>query len=204
MQVQWLLWFRTFQTFDGAANEERWGSPPVISKLPAAIFSNPTAVPLPAGKKYHLFAGHAWGKDGANHSHVRKMVQKLTSIGFKVWFDDEKLSGDIAKQISQGLDDALVYMAFVNKDYVEKIEVGSDRGGVDWFYYEFNAALFASHGRRNTIVIVCEPALLDEKTWLGQVRKALTSLLFIDYSNESKLQIAAEQVKKQLLEKVPN
>ena len=125
-------------------------------------------------EKYDLFAGHAWGDGGANHARVPTIVAKLRSLGYKVWFDSDRLTGDIAGQITNGLKKSNVFLTCITKGYMERIENALTRRGTDWCDYEFQAAL-VSHGRNYMMVVVMDDDVRDVKTWFGPIGSALSS-----------------------------
>lgn len=170
--------------------------PPTVQPIPVSESSS-SSIAQPQGKRFHVFAGHAWGRDGKNHEHVQLMVNELSRRGVHVWFDEMRLSGDIWRTISDGLKESYIYLAFINTDYLEKIDSAKDRDGTDWCEYEYSAAL-QSHGKRKTITVACEPALVDPKTWFGPVLTSFGSLLNIDYSDVSMLESAAEKIVQEL------
>lgn len=125
-----------------------------------------------------MFAGHAWGENGANHEHVRVLVNELQS---------------------KGLEESFVYLAFICTDYLEKIDTAPERPGADWCEVEFTAS-HQHHGKQRTITVACEPALLNPKTWFGPVKTFFGGLLNIDYYTRAKAKSAAEEIKKRLKE----
>jgi hypothetical protein len=151
-------------------------------------------IPLPSDKKYHAFLSHAWGRDGVHHTHVREMANLLRGMALSIWFDEERLSGDIDKQISDGLESSLVFISFINTDMIQKIANAGSRDGIDWCDYEFSAALL-SHGKRRTIVVVSDPSCRNPAEWYGPVKTAFSSVLHIDYSDASKLESAAHRLR---------
>ena len=144
-----------------------------------------------------MFASHAWGVEQPNHKHVALLVRELERIGLSVWFDDERLSGEIHRKISEGLRDSFIYLACISQDFLEKIEDASSNDGVDWCDFEFTASI-DSHGKRRSVCVVCEPELLSPTTWFGPVRTALSGLLYADYSSASKLEAAALRIKREV------
>jgi hypothetical protein len=162
-------------------------------KTAKAKSAPPPKLPLVAGKKFHIFASHAWGTNQSNHKRVAKFVQELEKLGLCVWFDSEKLSGAIHRKITNGLKDSCVFLIFITKDYLEKIETAETKRGTDWCNFEFTASL-QFHGIGWTIITVNENNLLNPTTWSDTVRSSFGSLLTIDFSTDDLLHSAAKNV----------
>ena len=73
-----------------------------------------------------LFASHDWGKDGHNHKRVRDVVVALRDMGYNVWFDENNLKGNIMDGICEGIDTCDVFLVFVTRNYVRKVQHGGD------------------------------------------------------------------------------
>ena len=154
--------------------------------------SSSIEVPLPNGKEFHVFVGHAWGKEDANHKRALKLATELENVGLKVWIDAEKLEGDVEKQIGDGLRKSMFYLACIQEDYIQKVEV--DKEGVDWCQHEWRTA-FQSHGVKRTIPVVMSPTCLDPKQWTeGLVKDHLGLVLYVDASEEIKFGSAAKDI----------
>ena len=56
-------------------------------------------------KKYDAFLTHDWGIDAAhtNHERVKKVKHALDASGLTCWFDEEKMRGDVNKQMTDGM-----------------------------------------------------------------------------------------------------
>jgi len=107
-----------------------------------------------------VFVSHAWGVEQANHKHVSKLVRELERIGLVVWFDEERLSRRMAGEISDGLNDSFLYLAYINKDFLEKIDSARTSDGIDWCSVEFSSTM-RRQGPHKSLCVVCEPEFLN-------------------------------------------
>jgi len=61
--------------------------------------------------KFHCFLSHNWGNrqaDGSydNHERVRRIFNGLQRRNVSCWFDSERMTGSINKQMSKGIEDS--------------------------------------------------------------------------------------------------
>ena len=71
-----------------------------------------------------MFLSHDWGKDENNrdnHARVAKVNELLKARGFKTWFDNDRMVGDIVGQMCQGVEKSAVFVAFVTARYISKV-----------------------------------------------------------------------------------
>ena len=67
-----------------------------------------------------FFLSHDWGKDEigrGNHERVMAVNDHLKKLGLKTWFDQDKMSGDIVKQMAEGIEKTKVVLVFITKRY---------------------------------------------------------------------------------------
>jgi hypothetical protein len=98
----------------GSSNDTSSSNNPNPLQSPPA--PKPVTVPTPtqqqhSNQKYHCFLTHNWGNRQANgsydnHERVRRIYQGLQSKGVSCWFDSERMTGTIQKQMSKGIDDS--------------------------------------------------------------------------------------------------
>lgn len=146
---------------------------------------------LPEGLEFYAFASHNWGSPEtgfANHNRVNRFVEKLRASGVSIWFDHDRLAGDIEKQVTSGIDHSATFVAFITKDYVEKVLSGSDADKTDWCHYEFGYAGLQKPNKM--IAVVLDSDMLDTKKWKGAVGARLGTKIFVDFTNDDKIENA--------------
>jgi hypothetical protein len=79
---------------------------------------------------WDAFASHAWGADGENHERVRRYVTLLRSMNMSVWFDEYEMRDNILDAMSNGIDHSRVFVAFLDKTYVDKVRSGDESDNV--------------------------------------------------------------------------
>jgi len=146
---------------------------------------------LPEGLTYYGFASHNWGspENGfANHLRISRLVDKLKVTGVPIWFDHDRLTGTIEAQVTKGIDTSATFLAFITKDYVEKVMSGSDSDTTDWCHFEF---AYAGLRKPNKLIaIVTDSEMLDTKKWKGAVGARLGTKIFVDFTSDEKLESA--------------
>ena len=125
----------------------------------------PGTLPLPAGRQFHGFATHDWGKDELgrdNHARVSRVVHALRGQhGIQLWFDEEKMEGDINRKIAQGIEHSATMVVFVTDRYIIKASGMGNAGGHDNCKFEFDTALLTPHLRFDKMVAVVISLLLQ-------------------------------------------
>lgn len=129
------------------------------------------------------FLSHNWGKNKNNHEGVKMVNEALKRRGWKTWFDENKIDGNIRYKMAEGIDNTKCVVVFITKEYREKVN-GLDM--TDNCKYEFTYAM-NQLGSQNMIPIIMESEMKDTKKWKGELGAALGSMLYIDFSSESLL-----------------
>jgi hypothetical protein len=132
----------------------------------------------------HAFFTHDWGQDSEgrpNHNRVREVADECKKAGLKIWFDEDRMAGNIVDKMCEGIDGSAVVVVFITKNYVEKV-AQQDKSD-DNCKLEFNYSL---RRRKPTmmIAVVMEPGMRNPDDWRGAVGMALGNHLYIDM-NES-------------------
>ena len=76
--------------------------------------------------RYHVFLTHDWGKDEHgrdNHARVSEINDALKERGFVTWFDSDRMTGNVPKQMTTGIDHSVLVVVFVTRRYVNKCNV---------------------------------------------------------------------------------
>jgi len=162
-----------------------------------------------AVKELHMFASYAWTeKDG--DSRVLKLVNYLRDKhGLKVFLDKDHLGqGNVLAQITEGVTSATVFLAFLTKKYVKKVdgEVMVERGQkMDYCQFEFNLCTL-HHGAVSSIPVVMDEDLMNERTWGSMIAGLLGRNIWVNYTSDSMLEAAANQIDEYLeaVQQTPN
>ena len=82
---------------------------------------------------FAAFLTHDWGYDTQsrdNHARVRRVNAALQRLGFRCWFDEEQMRGDINEKMTSGIDNSSCVVVFVTKNYLLKA-AGNGSNGAD-------------------------------------------------------------------------
>ncbi|KAF0685614.1 Aste57867_22543 [Aphanomyces stellatus] len=127
------------------------------------------------------FLTHDWGTDGSTHKKVSTINKLLKARGITTWFDEEKMEGNVKKQMIHGIDNARVIVVFVTQRYIDKVG-GSN--AEDNCQLEFNyAARRKTASKMIPVLIDSTPSLKNPATWTGEVGFVLGGHLYLDLSN---------------------
>ena len=151
-----------------------------------------------------VFLSHNWGKDESgrdNHQRVSLINKELKECGYETWFDEEKMVGNIVKQMCRGIDKTKGIIVFITQRYLEKV---NSEDASDNCKLEFNYA-----SRRKTsskmVAVVMEKSMHDTKKWTGSVGMHLGGEMYVDMSgdleNKTYLKQQLKLVQKQLQSK---
>ena len=130
-----------------------------------------------------IFLSHNWGEDGSgrdNHYRVSLINKELKKLGFKPWFDEEQMYGNIVTQVASGIEDCKGVIVFITKRYESKV------GGMNRFdncQREFNYAVRLKT-RLKMIPVVMEQDMTDQGRWQGNIGLHLGNKRFIDMSGD--------------------
>merc|ERR1711908_242347 len=111
-----------------------------------------------------------------------RVNEVLKQEGLVTWFDEERMVGDIVKQMTEGIDRSRNVIVFITKTYVEKVNGEAERGLDDNCALEFGYAC-QRKGIRWLIATVMEPSCCDTRKWHGPVGMKLGGQLFHDLSD---------------------
>ena len=71
-----------------------------------------------------IFLTHDWGTDEQgrnNHERVSFINDVLKKEGYITWFDSDRMTGDVARQIADGIDNTKVVIVFMTQRYHDKV-----------------------------------------------------------------------------------
>ena len=128
-----------------------------------------------------VFLSHDWGEDENNHERVALINKELQKIGYQTWFDVERITDGIAKQVSEGIEQAEGVIVFITRRYHEKV----NSGGKDNCHLEFEYA-----SRKKTklkmVAVIMEKCMHDTEEWIGLIGLHLGGQKFLDMSGDFK------------------
>ena len=166
--------------------------------LPEIKYSEkrPTSVSSSSIIQTDCFLSHNWGEKHYNHEKVKKVNDALKKRGLNTWFDESKLNGNIRFKMAEGIDNTKCVVVFITEEYRNKVN-GIDMK--DNCKYEFTYAM-NQLGSQNMIPVIMETDMKNSSKWRGELGAALGSMLFIDLSDNTDINI--EQKYDELYKKI--
>ena len=130
-----------------------------------------------------VFLSHNWGRDKLdrdNHQRVSIIDKELKRLGYKTWFDEDNMRGDIDEQMAKGIEKTKCVIVFMTQKYYDKVngEVPDDNCKL-----EFNHAKRMKKSNK-MIAVIMEPCMTNAKDWKGQVGMHLGGKMYINMSEE--------------------
>lgn len=128
-----------------------------------------------------FFLSHDWGKDEVgrgNHERVMQVNDHLKSLGLKTWFDQDKMSGDIVKQMAEGIEKTKVVLVFITKRYADKVNGNNE---MDNCRLEFDHAVRRVQ-TSNMLAVIMDASMRRTADWKGKIGIQLGNKLFVDMS----------------------
>eukprot|EP00732_Lithocolla_globosa_P000144 Lithocolla_globosa_v1_NODE_29_length_9070_cov_27.690371.p2 type:complete len:630 gc:universal NODE_29_length_9070_cov_27.690371:3318-1429(-) len=153
-------------------------------KLLKALTNLPAWSPSSKTLPFDVFLTHDWGVDKLgrnNHNRVAEIHLGLKKRGLRPWFDSERMTGRITKQMTDGIDSSHLVIVFVTERYQNKID--SDDTIDDNCKFEFDYAI----GRKKAAGILCvvmEPHMHDSSAWKGPLGGHLGRQLYVSASGD--------------------
>ena len=131
----------------------------------------------------HVFLSHDWGRDELgrdNHQRVSLINKELLKVGYKTWFDADKMAGNIDEKIAQGIEQTEGVIVFITWNYHKKVNSINDK---DYCKKEF---MYASRvkAKSKMIPIVMEESMCSTSKWSGLVGYHLGGEMFVDMSGD--------------------
>lgn len=144
-----------------------------------------------------LFLSHTWCPDSRGwdtHSRVGELKRALEAEGHEVWFDEERLAGNIDADMADGIHRCDAVIIVLTKAYAEKVNRAAECSLQDNCHKEFSYSLLRG---KVMVPLLFEPCMKDSRVWpAGIVPMALGNCLYVDascaHSEESWEEVAAE------------
>ena len=130
-----------------------------------------------------VFLSHDWGKDEYgrdNHQRVSLINDELKARGYKTWFDEEKLAGNIDMEMAQGIEQTEGMIAFITRRYYEKVNGENAR---DNCQKEFQHASEIKT-RAKIVPVVMEESMRDATPWKGLAGINIGREMYVDTSGD--------------------
>ena len=120
-------------------------------------------------------------------------------MGYKTWFDEDRLRGNIDTQMAKGIEQTKCVIVFITQKYYDKVngEIPDD-----------NCRLEFSHAKRikknnKMIAVIMEPCMTKAKEWKGHLGLHLGDKMYIDMTgkveNETYLRKQLKKLQNELL-----
>ena len=131
----------------------------------------------------HVFLSHNWGKDDSgrdNHYRVSLINKELKKIGYQTWFDADRMTGDIVKQMSQGIEKTKGVLVFITRQYLDKVtgEDSSDNCKLEFEYATRNKT------SSKMIAVIMENSMSNSREWTGTVGMHLGGKIYVDMTED--------------------
>ena len=131
----------------------------------------------------HVLLSHNWGKDDSgrdNHYRVSLINKELKKIGYQTWFDADRMTGDIVKQMSQGIEQTKGVLVFITRRYLEKVidEDSSDNCKLEFEYATRNKT------SSKMIAVLMEKSMSKSREWTGSVGMHLGGKIYVDMTGD--------------------
>ena len=126
---------------------------------------------------FDAFLTHTWQIDEENrnnHNRVKRIYQKLTDKGLKIWFDENEMNGDVITCMINGIDQSTVIVACLTQKYIDKVASSNPS---DNCFKEFSYAT-RTKTATNMIVVPMEAKVMCPTQWKGRVQMELGGLLY--------------------------
>jgi len=180
-------------------NEEESASltAPALKPPPSPPLGSNITIATTNSNRFHAFLTHNWGEDNEsrnNHKRVIQFKNALQSCGIQnLWLDEERMTGDIIKQMCNGIDQSGLIIVFITQNYIEKVAGRGPKGDNDNCLLEFNYAN-RKKGSSKLIAVVMEESCSDSNKWDGPIGMILGGHLYYSFKKDSDLMRCADEV----------
>lgn len=161
------------------------------------------------GYDFDFFLAHIWGDDEQgrnNHDRVVVLGNALNARGFRAWFDQDQLQAvgpGIHHDMTKGIDSSTVFVVCISRNYIRQVRDGRPDGAMANCRFEFGYAMQRIETERK-ISVVMEEWCKDTKDWSGPVGAVMGSKLYIDFMEDSNLDIVVQRLSDALKQIIPS
>ena len=151
--------------------------------------------------QFDVFLSHDWGvdeKNRDNHKRVSLINDILKARGFRTWFDNDRMVGDIVAQMCDGVEKSAVFVSCITARYVSKVGSAED----DNCKAEFSHAV-RQRGTKNIVPVVMEQRMQNPATWAGPVGMRLGDVLYVRMWDED-VKASAAQLAEEIMKRFPS
>jgi len=135
---------------------------------------------------FDVFISHAWDTDSEgrdNHVRAKRLNASLQTAGFKTWFDDEQMLGNILAKMVKGIEGSAVILICVTRQYMKKVAQDLDNNCKFEFEYALNKRTTLS-----MLPIVMEESMADTSEWHGILSMTLGRHLYYKLASDVDLE----------------
>ena len=133
-----------------------------------------------------------------NHARVSRINEILKAKGFRTWFDNDRMVGDIVAQMCDGVEKSAVFVSCVTARYVSKVASDKD----DNCKAEFSHAV-RKRTTKNMIPVVMEAGMRATTAWDGPVGMRLGDLLYVGMWDDD-VTNGVEQLAEEIVKRYPS
>ncbi len=129
------------------------------------------------------FLSHTWLQDDEgrdNHDRVRRLYLFLKAKGLRIWFDAERMQGDVVDAMCDGIDNTHVFVACITAKYNEKVGGTNEKDNCRKEFKYASGRLSAS----KMLPVVMETSMLDQKTWKRSLFMELGSKIYYKLTDD--------------------
>ena len=132
---------------------------------------------------FDVFLSHNWGKDEEgrdNHHRVSLINMELKKNGYRTWFDNDQMHGEIVNCMADGIEGSNGVIAFITKKYHDKV---NGENFHDNSKLEFSYAVKTKTSSK-IVAVVMEQGMCDTINWKRSIGMHLSGKLYINMSGE--------------------
>lgn len=136
---------------------------------------------------WDCFISHNWGKDQLgrnNHDRAVRLARELSAKGVRCWLDQEEMTGDIGRSMSEGIEKSRHCLVLLTQSYMTKVQGHGPNGDDDNCKFEYDLACLRV-GAQRMLPVVMEPDCKNPATWAGKVGGKLGTKLYTNCSSDA-------------------
>lgn len=107
----------------------------------------------------------------------KETLKKQSGIG-DLWLDEERMTGNIVRQMCRGINQSKLVIVFITQKYIEKVDGRGEKEDNDNCLLEFSYAANRKGGKKKLIAVVVEDICSDSSEWDGPIGMYLGNDLY--------------------------